>query len=47
MRNYLKEHPDIADELEKNIRQKAFGGAEPLVAKLAVKSDPIPAEDSL
>ena len=32
VRNFLKEHPDVADDLEKKIRAKAFGGAEPLVA---------------
>ena len=47
VRNFLKEHPDIADDLEKKIREKAFGGAELLVAKLSAKSDPIPVEDVL
>ena len=47
VRNFLKEHPELADDLEKKIREKAFGGAAPLVAKLSVKSDPIPAEDVL
>ena len=45
VRNFLKEHPEIADDLEKKIREKAFGGVEPLVAKLSAKSDPIPVED--
>ena len=47
VRNFLKEHPDVADDLEKKIRAKAFGGAEPLVAKLTAKSDPIPVDDVL
>jgi recombination protein RecA len=47
VRNFLKEHPEIAATLEKKIREKAFGGAAPLVAKLTAKSDPIPAEDGV
>jgi recombination protein RecA len=47
VRNFLKEHLEIADDLEKKIRQKAFGGAEPLVAKLTAKSDPVPIDDGL
>ena len=47
VRNYLKEHPDVGDELEHRIREKAFGGVEPLVAKLSAKSDTAPSEDIL
>ncbi|MBS1212174.1 MAG: recA [Proteobacteria bacterium] len=41
VRNYLKEHPDVAAEIEAKVREKAFGGTAPVVAKLASKSDPI------
>ncbi len=45
VRNFLKERPELANDLEAKIREKAFGGAAPLVAKLSVKSDPIPLDD--
>jgi recombination protein RecA len=47
VRNYLKEHPEVADTLEQKIREKAFGDAGPLLPKLAAKSDSIPVEDVL
>jgi recombination protein RecA len=47
VRKFLKERPEIAAELEQKIRDKAFGGAEPLVAKLTAKSDPLPIDDVL
>ena len=47
VRNLLKERPEVAKELENKIREKAFGGAAPLVAKLSAKSEPIPVDDVL
>jgi recombination protein RecA len=46
VRNYLKEHPDIANGLEAKIRDKAFGEAAPLLANLSDVAD-LPAEDML
>ncbi|MDD5036199.1 MAG: recombinase RecA, partial [Methylococcaceae bacterium] len=45
VRNYLKEHKDIADEIEARIREKAFGGAEPIVAQLSSGAEPIEESD--
>ena len=41
VRNFLKEHPDIAAEIDAKVREKVFGGAAPVVAKLAGKTDPV------
>jgi len=41
VRQFLKERPDLANEIDANIRGKAFGGVAPVVAKLTAKSEPI------
>jgi recombination protein RecA len=38
-RSFLKERPEVADEIEAKIREKAFGGVAPAVAKFATKSE--------
>ncbi len=45
VRNFLKEHPDVAAEIEAKVREKAFGSAAPAPAKLTNKADSI--EDPL
>ncbi len=44
VRNFLKEHPEVADAIEAKVREKAFGGSAPVVANLAVKSQAVEAD---
>ena len=40
-RSFLKERPEVANEIEAKIREKAFGGVAPAVAKFAGKSEAV------